>query len=294
MMKKLIWILILALCLSGCSIISLKDTSAEQPAATEQPAAPEAPQETPEAPLDPQEPEEPAYDPIVLLSLGQVRVTVTDFLPDAPGGPVLQLEVKNDTSSDLTFRSGHASIGGVMCDPYWECAAAAGETVESQLWWGTDRLAARGIAALRDIRMELTVAGNEFVLFDDILEFSPAEGEGNAVQELQFPDFPAQVLAQTDAFTVTALNYAEGRLLLEIRNQTAHELLCAVTDVTADGDAFDPQWAALIMADALCLSNVEFPAELQPAEITMTLCLYDNTDRSSPTLFSETVTVTVP
>lgn len=290
MKKKLSWILILALCLSGCSVVSLEKAPEAPPAAAEQPAAPEAPQETPETP---QEPEAPAYEPIVLLSLGQIRVTVTDFLPDAPGGPVLQLEVKNDTSSDLTFRSGHASIGGVMCDPYWECAAAAGDTVESQLWWGTDRLAARGIAALREIRMELTVAGNDVVLYDDVLEFSPAE-EGDAVQPLQFPDFPAQVLAQTDAFTVTALNYAEGRLLLEIRNHTEHELLCAVTDVTADGEAFDPQWAALIMADALCFSEMECPAELQPAEITATLCLYDNTDRSSPTLFSETVTVTVP
>jgi len=294
-MKKLIWILVLALCLSGCGIIPLKEQPSEPPVATEQPAVSEpapAPETVPEE--KPEEPEPPAYEPVVLMRLGQIAVTLKDFLPDAPGGPVLQLEVQNGTAVDLLFSSGHASIGGVMCDPYWECAVAAGETVESQLWWGSDRLAFRGIENLREIRMELTVTGGETVLYDDLLAFSPVEDGEPALRELSYPDFPQQVLAETEQYSVVAKNYAEGRLLLAIRNHSEHELLCAVADVTVDGEPCDPQWAALIMADSLCWSEITLPAELQPAEITMTLNLYDNTDRSVPTLFSQTVTVTIP
>ena len=48
------------------------------------------------------------------------------------------------------------------------------------------------------------------------------------------------------------------------------------------------------MAEALCWSRVEFPAGLQPREITMILSVYDNDDHAAPTLFRETVTITIP
>lgn len=294
-MKRLILtFLVLALCLSGCAIAPQKQ-QAEAPApempAPEAPSPAEPAPETP-APEIPAE-EEEVFEEIPLLSLGQLQLTVTNYLPDAPGGPLVLLEVQNGMASEAEFSIGHASIAGVMCDPYWSCTAPAGETLESRLWWSGEQLALRGISALQDVKLELTVRAGETVLFDETVIFAPEAAEP-AVTEPEWPDFPAQVLAETEEFTVTACNYEAGVLTLAIDNRSERELLCAVTEVTADGEACDPRWAALAMADALCWSRVEFPAGLQPKEITMLLSVYDNEDHAAPTLFRETVTVTIP
>ena len=280
--------LALMLVLAGCAIVPQQ--SAEEPTpSVSVPAEPTPEVSVPEAPAE----EAESFKRISLISLGQLQLTVTNYLPDAPGGPTVLLEVQNGMKTDAEFSIGHASIAGVMCDPYWSCAVPAGETLESRLWWSEEQLALRGISALQEVRLELTVRAGEAVLFDDTVTFAP-ETEEPAVTEQEWPDFPARVLAETDEFTVTARNYEAGVLTLAIDNCSDRELLCAVTEVTADGEACDPRWAALAMADALCWSRVEFPAGLQPKEITMLLSVYDNEDHSAPTLFRETVTVTVP
>lgn len=292
-MKKLIWIILaLALCLSACGAAPQK--TAEAPAA-EAPAVTESAPAAEPAPVPAAEPEE-VYEPIPLLSLGQLRLTVTDYLPDTPGGPTVLLEVRNDSLAEVEFRIDHAAISGVMCDPYWSCTAAAGETLTSRLWWGAEQLAVFGISALRDVRLELVAQSGETVLYDDTVVLEPEREAGAeaAVTEPEYPDFPAQVLAETEQFTVTACNYDAGMLLLTVDNRSDRELLCAVTEVMADGEVCDPRWAAFSMAQALCRSFVEFPQELQPKEITMLLSVYDSDDHTAPTLFRETVTVTIP
>ena len=287
-MKRIISILlVLILCLSGCSGAKPEQQPQQEPAPAPEAPAPEV--SVPEAPAE----EEPAFEEISLLSLGSLRLTVTDYMPDAPGGPLVLLEVQNGMASEVEFSVGHASIAGTMCDPYWSCTAPAGETVESRLWWSEAQLAQRGIAALQDVKLELTVRSGETVLFDETVTFAP-DAVGQAVTEPEWPDFPAQVLAETEQFTITARGFEEGVLTLAIGNNSGLELLCAVTEVTVDGESFDPRWAALAMAEALCWSRVEFPAEPQPSEITMLLSVYDNDDHTAPTLFRETVTVAIP
>jgi len=300
MMKKIVWILILALLLSGCSTIGLGE------AAPEEPVQPETVPEPPSAPTPEKEPEtapvpeEPAFPAVVLMNRLGAAVTLIGYTPDDPWGPTMLLELKNETDRPLRFATDGVLANGVMCDPYWSCDVPAGETVQSRVRWSSEQLALSGIAWLNALSIRLLVtdpaAPEERPIFSDAVELTLEGGEGSPLSEAHWADFPGQVLAEGDGFRVTTKYFdADGdqgpALTLQLVNSSDRALLFTVLDVTVNGKPADPFWGEEVVPHATRYSQMIWESDAAFRSISMTLCVYDGEDWEAEDLFCETVTI---
>jgi len=164
-MKILAWILVFLL-LSGCQVVPLEPQQPVSGEPAEEKSAAEVQQTDPEQSAE----EQSGYEPVSLVSLDGIDVTAVGYDADTAWGPTLTLELQNETEEDLLFWADYAKSDGVMCNPYWNCTVAAGETVRSQVFWSGEMLQKSGIAALGELVLELEIchsADNAVVLFSD-------------------------------------------------------------------------------------------------------------------------------
>ena len=267
MRRMLVLLLILCLLLSACAAKGPSDAETQKEAAREQLAAAEAGaaeeaerQENRTSLLE---------DSETLIQGDGFSVTLLDYAADANWGPVLSLELVNETDRDLMYVIGNMSVNGVMCDPFWGCEVPAGETATSDVWWGEELLAERGILALRDLRMEFLIFDSEDYeadyFYNDVVTLTLPAGE-EIVEDVTFADFPEQVLAEGEGYRVTALRYdPDGwygpAVLLCLVNETEANLIFSADDVTVDGADCDPFWAQAVWAGCRAYSEMSWDAE---------------------------------
>lgn len=282
-----IFALILAvLLLTGCQVVPLE----EQP-------APESQQSVNSAVSSEKEESSERGEPVVLIALGQISVAAVDYKPDAAGGPMLTLELKNGTDYDLVFCIEHAKSNGVMCDPYWSCLVSAGETVESDVCWSVEFLEKTGILALNDLTLDMTICRSDdesVVLFSDLVTLTLMTKEETVIRQPVWDDCSVQVLAEKEYFSISAVGCNQENtpvLTLLLENRSEYDLLCTVTDVTVNGAPLDPQWGAIVMENAVLYSDIVMDSGTPVRDITMTLLVYNHDDWSEETLFDETVSI---
>lgn len=307
-MRRLL-VLLLALCLllSACAARGTDDAGTQKEAAREQLAAAEGG----EATNDSTGPVRTSLldEPEALVKGDGFSITLADYAIDTGWGPILSLELVNETDRALMYAIGDMSVNGVMCDPFWGCEVPAGETVTSEVWWGGD-LAEWGILALRDLRIEFLVFDSEDYavdyLYQDKIDLTlPAEGE--VVEDVFYDGFDEQVLAEGEGFRLTARNYdPEGwfgpTVLLCLVNETDRNLLFSADAVTVNGADCDPCWADEVWAGCAAYSEMSWSEpDLEEAgvkelsEVAFRLTVFDADDWSGAArLYDGPAAISIP
>ena len=268
-MKRMI-----GLILSIILLVSLAACGAE-PETTQAPETPTtavtgAPTEAPatEAPTEPPVViTEMDMGEAVLVDVENCTFTVRLASANEHLGVTLDAVCANKTGQPLIFAWNTVSVCGFMYDPFWAQEVAAGETVNSTVYIATYQLEQYGITSVDEITFTLYIFDSEDFMAEpyvnDVFTIYPT---GLTADTVVYPERAAvggeQVVTDSDgvAFIIESFENDAGTCTLRcyLNNRTDAALMFAWEDVTVNGIAIDPMWAAEVAAGKQAYSEITF------------------------------------
>lgn len=249
-------------------------------------------------------PENITFQSQVLMDTEQLYLAVTDIRETTAEGCVMDLEIRNQTDSNLLFSMGKAAVNGCMCNPYFDESIAAGQTLTAQAVFDADTLAGYGITKTTVIEFHVSVRdedSTEECLIEETFTLYP-RGKAHKHYQTRKPQKTDRVLMDNDTCSIilTAVHddsfwgYDLGIYLV---NKTDRTLLFTADEAFLNQVACDPYWTTTVLPGKCSNTTMYwFDHDLEDAgitqvnEISMLVNVSDLADWIKPIL-SETVTI---
>lgn len=252
------------------------------------------------------EPDTTQFQGQTLLDTDQCRFHVASISEYDPTGCVLELELENRSDADLLFSISNASVNGCMIDPQLSESVGAGQTLQSQMTFGLQQLEEYGIDAVTEIQFTLSIYDEqsyEETFMEETFTLYPHGEKAVTYQEREAQESDI-VLMDNEYCSVIVTDKDPDSfwgydLYVYLLNKTDKTLMFSAENVSVNGTACDPYWAATV-APGKCSNTVVywFDTTLEDAgitqvrDITMTLSMMDLDSWPDGTLSTETVTFT--
>ena len=261
----LILSLILLLSLAACGgSPEATEAPATQPAVTEAPteAATEAPTE-PDETMPALEMEE-----TMLVDDENCAFSIHFASLNAYTGMELEGVCVNKTGKTLIFSWNNVSVCGYVYDPLWSQEVAPGETVNCSISIDTYQLEQYGVTSVDEITFTLNIFDSEDFMaepyVDSVYTIYPT---GLNAETVVYPDRVSvggeQVVTDSEGvdFIIESFEDETNAYVLRcyLGNRTDIALMFAWEEVTVNGAAIDPMWAAEVPAGKRAYTEISFP-----------------------------------
>lgn len=279
-MKRILGVflsLILLAALAGCG----GEAAPTEPVATQPTqAATEAPTEITETDAAPTEGEETqdvveeieptgyTIEAQELVNNENVVFSIAGFRENAHLGLEMQVFCQNKSDRDMMFSLNNVSVCGVMFDPFWAEEVAAGQQVNSTVYFDTYALEEMGISSLDEISFRLSVIDNINWMDDPFLdETFTVYPTGLDKETVEYPQYQHKhgetVVVDNESllFIIEKVDDAEGdtyTLYAFLENRTDKELLVSWDGVSVNKAMVDPFWAAGIGPGKQLYTQISF------------------------------------
>lgn len=296
--KKGIFMIVLALVMTGICACGSDDDSAEEPSE--------------EIGVEENAAEEMAADPIVfeevvVVDNEECSIKITEIDPENMWGYTLKADLENKSSEKTyMFSVTNAFINGVKCDPMFASEVASGKKANEDISFSDSELQENGIGDYTDIEITFKVYDSNDWLADAVAEETVhiyPYGEDKAstfVRESQETD---NVIVDNDYVTVIVTGYEEDEIWgytvnLFLVNKTDKEVMFSVNEASVNGYMADPFYATSLMPGKCAFSSMSWSDTTfeengitEVEEIEFILKAYDTNDIMTDAFVEETITL---